>query len=216
MKRLIRFLLFAMFVVTANLSYAQVDLGAMGGLHWAKNKITPAEGFSLKYRLEFGVGAFANFPLSNSFSIQTQPMYLRRGGDIAIHGFTEIISVYADYIEIPVFARYTFGSSTVRPYLFAGPSLGFLLNAKQVASFIPQSQENVKQDTKSTDFSLVGGGGLKFNVGTPSLYVQAMYLHGTKNIDNDASTGDYTETIRSRGIAVMFGVSWPLGGKANH
>lgn len=211
MKHVFKIFIFATFIIASNYAYGQIDLGVIGGLHSVKNEVSPSDGFDTKSRLEYGFGLLVNLPISNGFGIQAQPMYLRKGGDIEIDGFPENVSVSADYFELPILASYTYGSGNVKPYAIVGPSIGFLLNAKQKASFIPRDQEDIKDVTKSIDFSLVFGLGAKIKIGSPSLWVQANYFHGVANLDDDSSNGDFTETINSRGIGFMVGVTFPIG-----
>ena len=212
MKKVFLLITLALFSFTGK-ALAQVDVGLLGGINHTSFNILPEPPFEEKSRPDFGCGLFVNVPLNESLSTQVQGMYLRKGGDLAITGINEDVKVVAEYLEFPVLLRYTFNSGNVRPYYFAGPSIGFLLKSTQKASFIPANQEDNKADSKKVEFSLCVGGGLQYVLKDISLYAQIMYMHGLTNNDNVDDPADYSDSIRSRSISYMVGVSIPLGRK---
>lgn len=63
-----------------------------------------------------------------------------------------------DYLEIPVLLKFNLApDAKVHPNLFVGPALSVLLNSE--VSFINESFD-VKDGMKSTDISIVFGGGV--------------------------------------------------------
>ncbi len=212
MKKVLLLITVALFSFTGK-ALAQVDVGVLGGINHTSFNIVPDQPFEEKSRPDFGCGLFVNVPLNESLSAQVQGMYLRKGGDLAITGFNEDVKVVSQYLEFPVLLRYTFNSGCVRPYYFAGPSIGFLLTSTQKASFIPADQEDNKADSKKVEISLCVGGGLQYVMKDMSLYAQVMYMHGLTNNDNVENPADYSESIHSRAISYMVGMSIPLGRK---
>ncbi len=213
MKRQVILLTFLTILLVTVTAFAKVDLGVIGGIHNTTHIIVPDPGFEEKTRTEFGAGLFFNVPFHKCLSVQIQGMYLRKGSDLRIVGFDEDVKTVAEYLEFPVFLRYTFNFGKVRPYYFAGPSIGFLLSAKHMASFIPEEYEDAKNDSKAVELSLGVGGGIQILLDKVSLYGQIQYLHGLTNIDNVELEGDHSESIYSRGISYMIGVSIPIGKK---
>jgi hypothetical protein len=211
MRKTVIFLLCVLFMA-ASAAFAQIDVGIMGGANFTTNVIKPDPGFEEKYRTEYGIGLFANMPVYKAFSVQFQPVYLRKGTDLGISGFDEDIRIAAQYLEFPILARYTFGSGMVRPYYFVGPSFGYLLNAEHTASFIPSAQEDTKDQVKSYEISLCFGGGVQVALKKASFFVQLTRMHGFTNAD-DVEAGDHSESIYGRGLSLMAGFSIPIGKK---
>ncbi|MFO7446085.1 MAG: porin family protein [Ignavibacteriaceae bacterium] len=208
-------LYFSLFLIMGTITFSQVDIGVMGGIHSTTHDIMPDPGFEEKVRVESTVGIFANIPMYRSFSLQIQGMYIRKGSDLGITGFNEDIKTSAEYLEFPILARYTFGAAqdVIKPYYFIGPSVGFLLKARQTASFIPKEYEDdVEDDSKSYEISVCVGGGFQILLDKVSLYAQLKYMHGLTNVDDVEEAGDRSESIYSRGISYTLGISLPIGG----
>lgn len=214
-------LLLMCFVIPA---MGQTQLGVIAGLNLANISLDPSDGVDLSNRTAFGVGAVAAFPLSPMFAIQLEPTYMQKGAGA---DFTEGNEKYettikADYIDVPVMAKISFGESTTKPYIMAGPYIGFLLSAKQkldkatvdgqdVTDQIPSSEreQDIKDFVKSTDFGLNFGAGVSFPMGNNSLFLEAQYSLGLSDINDDPDDPD--TKIKNKGIQVKAGIMFPLG-----
>lgn len=160
------FVLIVMFFIVAlltKISAQNISIGVRGGLTipnlhgGAGNPLS--EGYSS--RSGIGFGAFADFKLSNLFSIQPMLEYSQQGGkhngfqafttpsDVAAafkqEGQTPPEYMYADYkseakfnyLMLPVLAKFGWGlghTNLWRIYVDAGPFAALLLNAHQVIS----------------------------------------------------------------------------------
>lgn len=155
-------------------SSAQVRIGVQGGLSvpelsGGNNELS--QGYTSRLAPNFGITA--EFAVTDRFSIQPQINFDGQGGQR--NGFQPITSTelpplpsggyyYADfkntsvlnYIEIPVLAKYTFGSGGLGFDVSAGPYVGFLLNATQNTS----GMSTIYVDKNGTPLEIsVGGGG---------------------------------------------------------
>lgn len=195
------------------------------GVHMADIQVEDGES-SESYGNRFGpaIGAFINIPLNESISARPELWYLRKGAqasfDFSFLGedLSFDNSFLFDYIEVPVLFSYTpnSGGNTV-PNLFAGPSVGFLTTAKYKLEAAGESESaSIKSSLKSTDISLIFGGGLDFGLGSSSLVVDIRYMLGLSNIlkspiddgvddfENSVSNG----SIKNKGLTVTLGLQF--------
>jgi len=201
---------------------AQVKLGITGGPNFANLSGDDPEGTKIEFsgRTVFGAGGVLELALGESVALTFQPMYLQKGAEAPLgDGITGIFK--AAYLEVPAFIKISFGTNNTRPYLMAGPSLGFNLSSDlelSVDGF--QTTSDFKDLTSSTDFSLGFGGGINFQLENVSLFVEGRYMLGVTDI---AKAGTLTvfgmpvefedANIKTRGIQIMGGVLFPLGSK---
>lgn len=191
---------------------AQIELGVIGGINGTSVEFDPGNKVNPNSRLDFGAGAVANFPIEGVFSIHAQAMYLRKGTNYRVENVPGEIEAVLSAIEVPVFARFTFDAGNVHPYIMAGPSVAFTMNAEQTADFIASADEDISDDVKSIDVSWGAGLGFAFPVGDggTKIFLQGTFLRGITDIKEDDS--DFADSIYTRGVQAMAGVTFPIGG----
>jgi hypothetical protein len=97
------------------------------------------EDLDIKSKLGFTIGAGFNIPVNDMFSVQPELNFIQKGFKID-ESYTEEFNgesysedfkylVTTNYIELPVFAKFTFGTDT-KFFIIAGPSIGFGLGGK--------------------------------------------------------------------------------------
>ncbi len=147
-------------------------LGPIAGVSMAT--FAGKDATDVKNRLGFMAGVFAEIPVSDIFSIQPEALYAMKGSKID-EGGDELTAKLA-VVEIPLLFRVnipTGGSSSlrmqgmdgktmsVRPHLYAGPAIAFRSSCKVSEAGGGESFDcDEVQDLKSTDFSVVFGGGV--------------------------------------------------------
>jgi len=157
--------------------------------------------------------------------LQVEPAYVQKGASIEQ---TEIeegntikieATLAADYIDIPVLLKASFGDGPVKPYVLAGASVAFLLgdamleidkttlNGDDVTSQIPSDEREQKIETKSTDFILNFGGGVIIPLGQVNIFIEGQYNLGLTDVNDEPD--DITE-IKTTGIQIKAGVMFPL------
>lgn len=118
---------------------AQVQVGVMGGLNLAKLNVDPDMGLDISNRTAFGAGGVLQVGLAENLSLQLQPMYLQNGakgeGEFSdrgsgLSGKAET-TVKAAFLEVPAMLKFNLSSGNTKPYIMAGPMIGFLLSNKQ-------------------------------------------------------------------------------------
>jgi len=205
---------------------AQVKLGVIGGANLANLNGKDVDGtkFDFSGRTAFGVGGVLDVGLSKNISLRFAPMYLQKGGETTVTDpdlGTATFAFKAGYLEAPALLKIALGTSRIRPYLMAGPTIGFNLSSNLEFSAAGISAElDAKEITKSTDFGLALGAGVSFPAGTSSIFVEGCYTLGLSDIakegtlefmGEDLVSGD--AEVKTRGLQIMAGVSFPIGSK---
>ena len=197
-------------VFTYNFSYCQVNMGVFGGLN-SSNFVGSAE---FEGSNNFTFGGLLEIEFNKTFSVLLEPQYLQKAG---IRKMVSIIlnqewnwNWQLNYIEIPILAKAGFGNYAIRPYLIAGPSVGFLVSAN--FEFL-DSNYDVQNLIKTTDFSLLLGAGLMYSWHSINLFIDARYLIGTKDIFEGGGlpSGMILDNIdnKSRCLQFLVGLSFP-------
>lgn len=147
-----------------------VEFGAKGGLNFASLNGDNDEG--LDGVTSFHLGLVAEFPLTETFSLQPEVLYSGLGASASEGDGT----VKLDYISVPVMLKYYVidGFS-----LEAGPQFSFNVVAEQEYDGQTEELDNVK----STDFGAGVGVGYELPMG---LFFQARYGFGFSEIADEA------------------------------
>lgn len=184
--------------------YAQWNVGGLLNISNSTVSVDPnpsSEDYS--GRFGFGIGAVLDRSLTGQYDLHLEPMYLQKGATIDDSG--DEVTFKISYLEIPVMFRYNFQSAgTTMPYAMAGPSIGYLLNAKFESG---GSEFDAKDQIRSFDLGIGIGGGVKIPKDDLQFFAEARYVLGLANINDDASDN---ATVKNRGIHVLFGVTIPL------
>jgi hypothetical protein len=182
------------------LSYGQMMIGPKAGLNIASIGGDDAdqilEGESLDSKTGFAGGLFFTYQFSNMFAIQPEAYYTMKGATYSEGGGELTISL--DYIEVPLLFKFLIPieGSNIKPSIFAGPSIGFNMTAKSKVEFGGETQENdFKDETKSTEFSLAFGGGVGFPVGNGELGVDIRYVLGMSTFDDSSDPWDLKNNV---------------------
>ena len=134
--------------------------------------------------------------------------YTARGADGTESGITVVFK--ESYVEVPVLVGYEFSGRSARPYLMGGAQLGFQTSCKLEASSGGQSasincdDSSVGLSPSSTDWALVGGGGVAFAAGHGTIGVDLRYALGMQNVEKSSD-------LKNRGFTVGASYMFPLG-----
>jgi hypothetical protein len=203
---------------------AQVQLGIQAGANIADVTMDPTqEGMEISSRTGFLFGGVLFYSFSPIFGLQVEPAYVQKGAavDFSSEGGTVQFeaTLTADYFDIPVLLKASFGDGPVKPYLLGGATIGFLLgdamlvldkitaDGEDVTNMIPEDEREEKVDVKSTDFILTLGGGIIIPLGQVNIFAEAQYNLGLSDVNDDPD--DDTE-IKTTGIQIKAGVMFPL------
>ncbi len=200
-------------VITVLPASAQISLGVLGGLNMANLSMDEGDMGDAEFssRTVLGFGGILDYSLSENIALRLEPMYMQKGADIVVDGIDDKFIVKLSYFEVPLMFKYSFSSADINPYIMAGPSIGFLLEAKTEldASGAPDATD-IKDETKDIDFSLGFGAGVNLPMGNNSIFVDARYVLGLTNIVDDPEAPD--DDVKNEGIQIFAGITYPVGG----
>ena len=157
-------------------------------------------------------GATLQLPVSSTFTIQPELLFLNKGAKFtqstkAVGGG----SFRLDYLEVPLLLRYDFSRGVVAPHIYAGPSVGFNVGCGieyrgttgSAGANTDCGEDNFKP--KTLDYGLTVGGGLDFNLGGLALTGGARYGIGLADIRNDNS-GEFKSRVNNGVLSLYVGV----------
>lgn len=160
--------------LTGEVAPVNSGLGIKGGVSFTTVRGSGADGMGkTDLKTSFHAGAFAQLRVTNSFSVQPELLYSRKG--FLGEGTAAAPSVKLDYIDLPILAVYNL---SYRWSVHAGPQIGFLVAYRE------NDREMDRGNYRATD---VGGAvGIEFRAAFARL--GARYNHGF--IDVNTATSD--------------------------
>lgn len=193
---------------------AESSVGFLGGVNLATFHETPAEKGLFSTRSFLEAGGVVDVGLGRRLSLRFEPMFRVKGSDVTFALFgpapsTPTGSLRLSYLELPVLLSLSLGSGAVRPYLLAGPTLGYLTSAKAKDN-ASGTETDALDAFNRTDLGVSLGGGLSAPVGRARVFVEGRYNLGLKNILKESKDTEGA-TLKTRGVAVAAGVTFRLG-----
>jgi hypothetical protein len=156
-------------------------------------------------------GVLGVFPFSPTIALEPEIAYSMKGAnasDASQPGFSGSVTV--GYVQIPALLRFELAAATVgpKPFLYAGPALAFKANC----SFEVHGQgissssncDDVESNLNSTDFSLIGGGGIAFNVGGRTVGLAARYDYSLTKFSSSSN-------LKNSVLSVLATLEFPSG-----
>jgi hypothetical protein len=133
---------------------------------------------------------------------------VEQGISIDISGSAEE-TIKLTYLSFPVLAKLAFGQSKVKPYIIAGPEIGFLLSAKdkakataegealgeKVGPITTELEEDIKESLETFEFALDFGAGLIIPLGSIDAFVDAQYSLGLTKLDKEGDSNTKNKVI---------------------
>jgi len=228
MKRIVLACVAALGLMTAQTSFAQVQIGIRGGANVGFASKPDFLG-SLTPDFHPSVGPtgalFLDIPLSDRVSFRPEIAYVQKGVsikegfDLNLGGFSlplgATIAYQSQHLEIPLLFKINLTEGAVQPYLIVGPSVSYALDGRirtrATALFTTQPMDidvNYGGMLNRWDFGAVGGLGLAFDAGSGKFFVEGRYTQGfTRQIQVPV----VNINVRNQGVAVSLGYSFPLG-----
>ena len=157
------------FLGTLNSQAQLLRLGAKAGINYANLTGTNPENYKKDAITSYHIGLLAEIKLTEKFGIQPELLYSTQGASYksAIKEFKNELG----YLAIPVMAKIYLNNTFS---LELGPQASFLLSEK----------DNVNiEDSKTFDFAVAGGLGVKI---TKGIFVQARYGLGLTEVSTNA------------------------------
>ncbi|MBK8516751.1 MAG: PorT family protein [Saprospiraceae bacterium] len=177
-----------------------LSIGPVAGANFS----TISNTTSSKTLVGLSLGGFANYSIKEHLGLNGKLLFDQMG--TGLENTDNIIRL--NYIRVPLSAVYFFGKNgdKIRPKLFAGPYVGFLMNATysngdDIILF------NGKDAFSSTDFGGLLGAGFNYIFGDRNwLNIDAGYNASFNNISNEIGSDK-----KNTGFQITAGVSFPIG-----
>ncbi len=197
MKSLIKLIFLVFFLSIGKESFTQ-NFGIRAGLNLSEIHLSnPYYNYNdyLKMNSGFHIGPTVEFPITESFSIESGLLLSTKGRKLIIKepnmdNYISKEKVNMFYLDIPIAVKATFEIGVLKIYGNFGPYIGMGLGGKIIAEFtdgIPTHKENIKFGTdasenqfKRLDYGLMAGGGIVVN----DIQVGINYVLGLANISN--------------------------------
>jgi hypothetical protein len=195
--------------LTTRGSAQQLEFGIIGGL--SSSKLALSDGNALtdpKSRKAFTGGVFFTWHIGNIIAIQPEVLLSMKGTAASnpTQNFTTgDLKLKMDYIEIPLLlkAYIPIGNDNIRPNLFAGPAIAWLISCRvgQDVEGGTRSCDNGGPTITSTDASIMTGIGVDFMT---HFTAQIRYDIGMTDVDED------TGTANNRTLSFLIGYLFDL------
>jgi hypothetical protein len=205
MKKFLVVSLAALFVAALLPQTAAAGVGLKGGLGMSKLSFTgmtiPVPLSSIKVPVGgvfFGIGL-------GLVTVQPEVLYVRVGARMEADA-SNWLEERVDTIQVPVLLKINVIPGPISPMIYAGPYGALRLSAKEVMTVDGVStSSDIKDQTKSTDYGLVFGGGIDLKLVAIKLSAEARYNLGLVNLAKDTLPG---ESVKNRTIMVLIGIGF--------
>ncbi len=204
MKNCIILLLCGLLATSAAQAQENVSIGPIVGVSIANFRgNTSAIGGDTQWKPGLTAGGFYNYSSKTGFGFSGQLLFTQMGAQV----FNKTNEINLNYIQVPLFATFFLGryGANVRPKLFLGPSLNFLVGAKDKAGnkLNPESGPRIYNPF---DLGLTFGAGLNIKLQQKIwLNIDARYGLGLLDVSAD------NNKMMNSNWGINAGVSFPLG-----
>jgi hypothetical protein len=156
------------------------------------------------------VGGALELEVSPSWTVAVEAMYVQKGAKFT-GTFVEFtgdptgtldVHLVLEYAEVPILLRASLGSGSFRPYLIAGPTFGFALDATQKSDLFPDI--TFSEDMKPLDLGATAGIGVRLPTqGALRFDIEGRYFTSFSDL------WDISENLESinQGFSLTLGVS---------
>jgi hypothetical protein len=166
---------------------------------------------SVSRRTGLLAGVLAVMPISPTVSFEPEVDYTMKGAnasDPSVPGFSGSLTM--NYLQIPALMRFELAAATVgpKPFIYAGPAVAF----KTSCTFEVHGQgvsdssscDDAEGNVNSTDFSLIGGVGIAFNMGGRTVGLAARYDYSLSKVSSAAD-------LKHRVLSILATLEFPSG-----
>lgn len=223
MQKIQNVLTIATLLLTATFSYAQVSVGAKTGVYTSFLDVTDAaegltqnvEGLTTPtFGIVTEIGLGENFAFQPELLYTTKGFKISEGVNINLGGLPIPAGVTArtkiNYLEVPLLAKYKFGTEGLRFNIAAGPVVSYAVNGQldtraNLLFDINPLKTNIDLDAlnyERLEVSASIGAGIEYETSGGALFADARYVHGFSDLYN-APVVDLN--LKNRGIGMTVG-----------
>ncbi|MCF6356495.1 MAG: PorT family protein [Draconibacterium sp.] len=210
----IKYLLIIIVMLSFFNGFAQVSVGAFGGLNVSKLRGDQPVGSEFRSPVGVDLGVLVDYKFSEQFTLSLQPSFSKKGAKISyiVKGEDELVdsvSINFNYLAIPLLLK--IAAKNNRYYAIGGLEAGFPMSA--TANYINESNNEVDIIDYLADVVVVMhfGIGYRIPIGKPTLYVEGRYSQGINNII-PFENPEYNAfpRVRTSAFQLLFGIELPL------
>ena len=195
----------------AGANAAEWSAGVKGGINIAS--LSGDDAGDTNSRTGFVGGAFAQADVSDEFGFRLEALYVMKGATETVDSLSTPIDVTlkVDYLEFPLLFVFNLASGEkVGLNIFGGPTFAFNIGADAEVDGLGSA--DLGDFVKGFEFGATIGAGIEYQLTSMSLTFDARYSLGASTIaEDDESTGESAD-VKNRGIGLMVGAKFPLGG----
>lgn len=163
-------------------------VGARGGAGMTTVRGGIAGIFEPSWQFSPTLGGFMEADLGPTVSVAIEAAYVQKGTTFETYDIDESGSVVGthhthlvlEYAEVPILMRVFLPGAAARPYVVAGPTLGFALKGTVKPHGGPQSDET--SDMKPVDIGATLGVGARFATAAGTVDIEARYGTGFSDL----------------------------------
>jgi len=148
-------------------------------------------------KIGYDLAIIASIPIGGGlFMLQPELHWLQKGYKTPSPVSNKDTTTILEYFEIPLLARINFGGS-IRIYVFAGPSIGWLIGGKYNPEKNGLDPTDYLEETEVSGYVGLG-------VGLSNLEVDVRYMAGLSDISSSAEFKDAKNSSFGAGLTLKF------------
>ncbi len=199
-------------VTQRSASQLEFGVGIKGGVNSSSLIYDPelyqgTQGISTTSGVRAMFGMVVALSPSSTVSLQFEPRYVQKVNKWERGNYSERVELRE--FELPVLLILKPFRSQLRPYLIAGPNVGFVLTGRD---FLDRPgvryEQNIRTNLSYFDISLDFGVGGEYKFSEFSVTAEARYSHGISDLENTISS----QRIKSRSIQFLVGILYVING----
>jgi hypothetical protein len=168
---------------------------------------------TVKYNAGIQAGAVVNVAVNDLFSFQPELLFSQKGFKVkeSEGGDSFELVRKASYLEVPVLAKFTFGTETLTGFSTMGPYAGYWMGGNESVKFnSTEMSEDIdfdKDDYNRLDVGASFGVGLAYKMGAGALNLDIRYNFGLSDVnkyDGNGRDGDPKLSNRVFGISLAY------------
>ena len=159
--------------------------------------------FASTSRIGFSMGMFLDYHLGKSLSVQPELLFSQKGAKFSGTGTMEYdgdyysteedLIIQLDYIDLVLLAKYAFGNGNTRPYIVAGPGVGYLVTSKMKVHVTVEGESDTEttevEGYRTIDPYVNAGVGLDFS---KSLRIEFRYYYFLNPVSREDADAVFT------------------------
>ncbi|WP_373514446.1 porin family protein [Persicitalea sp.] len=201
MKKRIQYVVFCLIISSTAFAQENVSVGPIVGASIANLR---GDISNNDWKTGLTVGGFYNYSSNSGLGVSGQLLFTQLGAQVQ----NKTNDIKLNYIQVPILLTYFLGRSgqSVRPKLFIGPHINFLLGAKdRNGNDIYGSTDN--RNYNAIDAGLTLGAGFNYRLKN-KVWLNADLRYGLGLVDITKSDAN---KLMNHNIGINLGVSFPFG-----